>query len=141
MEIEKRKLQTRGDRTLGVVTFEIRDKDAMGRTGVLEIGSKEVDTPALMPVLNPHLHTPELDEAEVVITNSYIIHGSDDYRSEAVENGLHELLDFDGVVVTDSGSYQMSVYGESEVEVPNSEIVEFQREIGSDVVTPLDVPT
>ena len=41
--------------------------------------------------------------------------------------------------MTDSGSYQLSVYGE--VEVNNKEIVQFQQEIGSDIGVPLDIPT
>lgn len=41
--------------------------------------------------------------------------------------------------MTDSGSFQLSVYGE--VEVNNKEIVRFQQEIGSDIGVPLDIPT
>ncbi|MDP2841289.1 MAG: tRNA guanosine(15) transglycosylase TgtA, partial [Candidatus Methanoperedens sp.] len=41
--------------------------------------------------------------------------------------------------MTDSGSYQLSVYGE--VEVDNRQIVQFQQEIGSDIGVPLDIPT
>ncbi|VVB90942.1 tRNA-guanine(15) transglycosylase [uncultured archaeon] len=41
--------------------------------------------------------------------------------------------------MTDSGSYQLSIYGE--VEVNNSQIVQFQQEIGSDIGVPLDIPT
>ncbi|MDY6776135.1 MAG: tRNA guanosine(15) transglycosylase TgtA [Halobacteria archaeon] len=121
--------------------FEIDSKDSMGRIGSLEVGDKTVQTPALMPVINPHLTRPDLSEAQILITNAYIINKSDDYREKAVEDGLHDSLDFDGVVVTDSGSYQMSVYGEDEVTLSNRETVEFQVEIGTDVATPLDIPT
>jgi len=122
--------------------FEIGAKDAMGRVGALEVNGRTVTTPALMPVVNPHLHKPDLTEAEVAITNSYIIYTGDS-RNEAVEDGVRSVVGdgFDGVVVTDSGSYQMSVYGGDEIDVSNREILEFQREIGADVATPLDVPT
>lgn len=123
-----------------MTTFEIGAKDAMGRLGTLEVGDKTVTTPALMPVVNPHLHAPDLSEAEIAITNSYIIYTGDSY-DEAAEDGVHSLIGFDGVVVTDSGSYQMSVYGDDEIDVSNTEILEFQREMGTDVATPLDVPT
>jgi len=120
--------------------FEIGAKDAMGRVGTLEFGDKKVTTPALMPVVNPHLHAPDLSEADIAITNSYIIYTGDSH-DEAVSDGVHSLIEFDGVVVTDSGSYQMSVYGDDKIDVSNSEILEFQRRIGTDVATPLDVPT
>lgn len=121
--------------------FEIRSKDGLGRTGSLEVNDKTVRTPALMPVINPHLGIPPLEEAEIVITNAYIIAGSDDYREPALRDGLHETLDYDGVVVTDSGAYQMSVYGDEEIEMTNRDVLEFQRDIGSDIATPLDVPS
>lgn len=112
----------------------------MGRVGTLEIGDETVTTPALMPVVNPHYGTPDLSEAQIAITNAYIIYTGDSHES-AVEDGVHSLMDDDCAVVTDSGSYQMSVYGDEEIEVSNREILEFQREIGADVATPLDVPT
>lgn len=131
----------RGEHHNDRMEFEIRSMDGLGRTGTLEVNDKTVRTPALMPVINPHLGVPPLEEAEIVITNAYIIAGSDDYREPAVRDGLHETLGFDGVVVTDSGAYQMSVYGDEEIEMSNREVLEFQRDIGSDVATPLDVPT
>ena len=52
---------------------------------------------------------------------------------------MHKFLDFDGVVMTDSGAYQILVYGD--VEVTPAEIVEYQERIGSDLATILDIPT
>lgn len=132
----------RRNEPLAMTKFEIGAKDALGRVGTLEVGGRTVTTPALMPVVNPHLHKPDLSEAEIAITNSYIIYTGDS-REEAVEDGVRSVVGdgFDGVVVTDSGSYQMSVYGDDEIDVSNREILEFQREIGTDVATPLDVPT
>ena len=112
----------------------------MGRVGTLGVGDKTVTTPALMPVVNPHYGAPDLSEAEIAITNAYIIYTGDSH-DRAVEEGVHSLVDDDCVVVTDSGSYQMSVYGDDEVDVSNRDILKFQREIGADVATPLDVPT
>jgi len=53
--------------------------------------------------------------------------------------GLHKFLDYDGAVMTDSGAYQILVYGE--VEVSQKEIVAYQEDIGSDIATILDIPT
>ncbi|SEW02988.1 tRNA guanosine(15) transglycosylase TgtA [Natrinema salifodinae] len=127
--------------------FEVQDTDAGGRIGDLTVPRADVtvETPALLPVINPNLDTISprrlADEfgAEILITNSYIIHGDDNLRERAREQGLHELLDFPGAIMTDSGSFQLSEYGE--IDVTTEEILAFQREIGSDIATPVDIPT
>ncbi|WP_456370025.1 tRNA guanosine(15) transglycosylase TgtA [Geoglobus sp.] len=124
--------------------FEIVAKDAMGRIGKLRTPHGTVETPALLPVINPNIDfIPAADlkryGAEMMITNSYIIYRSGKLREVALKRGLHSLLGVDMPVMTDSGSFQLMVYGD--VEVTNEEIVRFQNEIGSDVVTPLDIPT
>ncbi|WP_049923198.1 tRNA guanosine(15) transglycosylase TgtA [Halopiger djelfimassiliensis] len=127
--------------------FELRDTDAGGRIGRLTVPRADVtvETPALLPVINPNLDTISprrlADEfgAEILITNSYIIHGTDDVRERALEEGLHEMLDFPGAIMTDSGSFQLSEYGE--IDVTTEEILEFQHAIGSDIGTPVDIPT
>ena len=127
--------------------FELRDQDAAGRIGELEVprAGVTVETPALLPVVNPHIQTIDPSRlagefgAEMLITNAYVIHGSDDLREEAEARDLRDLLDFPGAIMTDSGSFQLAEYGE--IDVTSREILEFQREIGSDVATPVDVPT
>ena len=74
---------------------------------------------------------------DALITNSYVIWKHDDLKEKALDEGIHTLLDYPGVVMTDSGTFQSYVYGDVEVGV--SEIVEFQRDIGVDIGTMLDV--
>jgi 7-cyano-7-deazaguanine tRNA-ribosyltransferase len=74
-----------------------------------------------------------------LITNAYIFSQSRQYRERAREEGLHKVLDFDGIIMTDSGSFQLSVYGE--VSITNTGTLAFQRDIGSDIWVPLDIPT
>jgi 7-cyano-7-deazaguanine tRNA-ribosyltransferase len=127
--------------------FELRHADAAGRIGELTVprAGVTVETPALMPVINPNIETitpARLERefgAQVLITNSYIIRSTDDLRERALDEGLHAMLDFSGAIVTDSGSFQLAEYGE--IDVTTREIVEFQRDIGSDVGTPVDIPT
>ncbi|MFC6974302.1 tRNA guanosine(15) transglycosylase TgtA [Halomicroarcula sp. GCM10025709] len=127
--------------------FEVRTYDAAGRVGELTVprAGVTVETPTLMPVVNPHVQTvaPSTLEsefgAEILITNSYILHGSDELREPALEQGLHDLLDFSGAIMTDSGSFQLAEYGE--IDVTTEEILGFQHEIGSDIGTPVDIPT
>jgi 7-cyano-7-deazaguanine tRNA-ribosyltransferase len=124
--------------------FEILQKDCAGRIGRLETRHGIVETPTIMPVVNPNIQTIKPGElrkfgAEIIITNSYIIYRRPQLRERALRDGLHSLIGFDGPIMTDSGSYQLSIYGE--LEVNNKEIVEFQQNIGSDIGVPLDIPT
>jgi len=124
--------------------FEIIKKDVMGRVGRLKTKHGTIETPTILPVINPkNMVIPPEDMkkigAEAIITNSYIIYSSQRLRDQAREEGLHRMLNFDKTIMTDSGSFQLSVYGDIDVE--NVEILRFQREIGSDICVPLDIPT
>ncbi|QIO24091.1 tRNA guanosine(15) transglycosylase TgtA [Haloarcula sp. JP-L23] len=130
-----------------MTNFEVRAYDAAGRLGELEVprAGVTVQTPTILPVVNPHVQTvdPSALEsefgAEILITNSYILHGSEDLREPALEQGLHDLLDFSGAIMTDSGSFQLAEYGD--IDVTTEEILRFQYDIGSDIGTPVDIPT
>jgi len=123
--------------------FEIKDRDATGRICKFTTKHGTVTTPNLMPVINPNkmvISPKELKKlfgTEIVITNSYIIKKDDKLREKALKDGVHKLIDFDGTIMTDSGTFQSYVYGD--VDVEPLEIVEFQKKIGSDIGTILDV--
>jgi 7-cyano-7-deazaguanine tRNA-ribosyltransferase len=127
-----------------MIEFEILHKDLMGRIGKLRTAHGYIETPTIMPVVNPNLISIEVAEmkkygAEMLITNAYILYRNRELREEAVKNGIHSLLGTEIPIMTDSGSYQLYEY--KDVEVSNREIIEFQRTIGSDVCVPLDIPT
>lgn len=123
--------------------FELVARDGCARVGKLHTSHGILETPALLPVINPNIRTIEPREMwdrygiQGLITNSYIIWKHDDLKNHAVNKGVHDLLDFPGVIMTDSGTFQSYVYGDVEVGV--EEIVEFQRSIGVDIATMLDV--
>jgi 7-cyano-7-deazaguanine tRNA-ribosyltransferase len=125
--------------------FEIRAKDGLARLGRFTTTHGTVKTPLLMPVVHPGKSaiTPRdlIDKFgfQMVITNSYIIRSHDRFRTKAIESGVHGLLDFDGPIMTDSGTFQMYFHGLAEGEIDPLEIVEFQKSIGSDIGTILDV--
>jgi len=126
------------------IRFEVLEKDIAGRLGRLRVGDKTVHTPALFPVVNPHLPlipAAEIREmgAEAIITNAYIFATSGRFREPALGQGLHRVLGFDGVIMTDSGAFQQSVYGD--VEITNRETLSFQRAVGSEILVPLDIAT
>ncbi len=124
--------------------FEIKEKDLLGRIGKLKTKTATVETPLLFPVINPSnqpISCKRLKEnfgCQALITNSYI--NKKRYGNKIIESGgLHKFLDYDGAVMTDSGAYQILVYGE--VEVSQKEIVAYQEGIGTDIATILDIPT
>ena len=121
--------------------FEIKAKDNRGRVGVLKTKHGNVKTPALMPVIHPRKQAIDVGKygADIVITNAYLIYKDEDLKAKAIEEGLHNLINFDGPVMTDSGSFQLSVYGD--VEITNKEVIEFQELIKTDIGTSLDIPT
>jgi len=125
------------------MSFEIRERDLLARIGWLETKGGRVETPILLPVINPAIQpiSPrtmrEEFDCKALITNAYIIKKHS--KSKAAELGIHRLLDFDGVVMTDSGAYQILVYGD--VDTTNREIVQFQEQIDTEIATMLDVPT
>jgi 7-cyano-7-deazaguanine tRNA-ribosyltransferase len=125
------------------MAFEIRERDLLARVGKLETKSGTVETPILLPVVNPSIQPISPKEMHdefgctALMTNAYIIRKR--LRTKAEEVGIHRLLDFDGVIMTDSGAYQTLVYGD--VETTNSEIIQFQRSIKTDIGVILDVPT
>ena len=113
--------------------FEVVARDGCARIGKLHTSHGILETPALLPVINPNIRTIEPREMwdrygiQGLITNSYIIWKHDDLKQHAVEKGVHDLLNYPGVIMTDSGTFQSYVYGDVEVGV--EEIVEFQRSI------------
>jgi len=122
--------------------FEVRERDGLGRLGTMETPHGRVKTPALLPVINPNRPIIPPGElagrfgAEILITNAYIL-GKGPLRDAVLRQGVHSFLGFPGAIMTDSGAFQAHVYGG--VDVTNSEVIEFQKRIGSDLGTMLDV--
>ncbi|MFO7678289.1 MAG: tRNA guanosine(15) transglycosylase TgtA [Thermoplasmatota archaeon] len=125
------------------MTFEIKERDAAARICRFQTKHGTVTTPNLLPVINPNnmVITPKemkkLFGIEILITNSYIINKNKQLREKAVTHGVHKLIDFDGTIMTDSGTFQSYVYGD--INIDPIEIVTFQKEIGSDIGTILDI--
>ena len=124
------------------MSFEVRDRDVLGRIGKLVTKSGTITTPALMPVVNPVKQAipPQRmkDEfgCEIIITNSYIIKKN---FGDLTDIDVHRLIDYDGVITTDSGAYQILVYGG--VQTNPEDIIRFQQSIDSDIAVILDIPT
>ena len=122
--------------------FEISKRDGLARLGKIKTNHGALDTPTLLPVVNPKILTLSMDElkecgAQGLITNSYIIYKNSELKKVAEEKGVHGLLNWDGPIMTDSGTFQSHVYGE--IDMQPDEILNFQKKIGVDIGTVLDV--
>lgn len=125
------------------MSFETRSKDLLGRIGRLRTKSGTVETPLLLPVVNPNAQAIPAKEIrdtfgfDALITNSYLVWRK--FRKEKDVPRIHQILNFDGIIETDSGAYQILQYGD--VEVQPNEIIHFQERLDSDIAVILDVPT
>lgn len=124
------------------IQMELVYRDGLARIGKFSTPHGVMETPTVLPVINPNRINITASEmrkfgAQGIITNSYIIRRSEMLREKALKHGVHSVVDFDGPIMTDSGTFQSYVYGD--VEITNEEIVEFQRNIGSDITTILDI--
>jgi 7-cyano-7-deazaguanine tRNA-ribosyltransferase len=126
------------------IKFEISETDVLGRIGRIEINNKSINTPNLLPVIHPFenlLTANQLKEigAEAIFTNAYILYQNNDIRESILKKGIHNFLDYNGVIATDSGAFQQYMY-KKEIEIKADEIELFQETIGSDLPVILDIP-
>lgn len=122
--------------------LELLSRDCSGRISKLTLGDRNIVLPELAVVINPGkmIITPaELKKefgAKLIITNAYLIKRSR-LMEDISKRGLHDFLNFDGMIMTDSGAYQ-TMFGSS-INLTNKEIIEFQEKIKPDIGTFLDV--
>jgi 7-cyano-7-deazaguanine tRNA-ribosyltransferase len=124
------------------LSFEVRYTDLAGRIGKLKTPHGNLETPAFIPVIHPirQTITPHFLKSlgfNAVITNAYITLRH--YGDEARKRGIHDIIKYDGVIMTDSGGYQVLEYGSIDVEPTVMAI--FENDIRSDIPVPLDKPT
>ena len=115
----------------------------MGRICRLEINKKIVETPLLLPVINARNEPISCAEMRrefkinALMTNAYLLRKH--FFNEVIENGIHNFFNFDGIIVTDSGAFQLKKFGN--IDVSNKEMIEFQEKIDPEIAVILDTPT
>jgi len=122
--------------------FEIKYSDLAGRIGILHSNHGKIETPAYVPVIHPvkqTIPTKKIREMgfDLVITNAYITMKR--YGEDAIKRGIHDVIGFDGAIMTDSGGYQVLEYGDVDIAPPD--MADFERKIMTDFAIPLDKPT
>lgn len=108
------------------------------------MNGKNLITPNLFAVVKPsgNLITPyELKRLGVdcIFTNAYILYQNEILKERALRNGIHKLLDYDGIIATDSGAFQQYMYNDK-IDINPEDIELFQENIGSDFPVILDIP-
>ena len=108
--------------------FEIIKSDLAGRIGILHSNHGKIETPAYVPVIHPVkqiIPTEKIKEIgfDLVITNAYITMKK--FGQDATKRGIHDIINFDGAIMTDSGGYQVLEYGDVDVEPP--EMAKFEK--------------
>jgi 7-cyano-7-deazaguanine tRNA-ribosyltransferase len=125
------------------VVFRIGERDLLGRVGELRTKSGVIETPLMLPVINPNIQTispramVDVFNCQALITNAYLLWKH--WKAEVRSQGVHRFLAFERPIMTDSGGYQILVHGD--VDVDPVEVVRFQEDLDTDIGVILDVPT
>ena len=122
--------------------FEIKYSDLAGRIGIIHTNHGKIETPAFVPVIHPVKQSIPAKKIrdmgfDVIITNAYITMNR--HGDKARQRGIHDIVKYDGSVMTDSGGYQVLEYGE--VDVLPKDMAKFEIDIKTDFAIPLDKPT
>lgn len=145
--------------------IQSQDKSSKARAGVVTLKkngvAKEVRTPAFFPVATQGtvkaLSSKDLVEAEApgVLVNAYHLYLRPGIAVVEKTGGLHRFMNFGGVIITDSGGYQIfslsrlkkiqadgvlfqsPIDGSSHFLTPQK-VLDIQRRLRSDIFMPLD---
>ncbi len=139
-----------------------RDKNSRARTGEIAIGGKKTATPAFMPV-GTHgavrgMAPEELEQTgfEIILANAFHLSLRPGCGVIEKAGGLHKFMNWDGMLLTDSGGYQVfslvnlrkitpegvefqSPFDGRKVFYSPEDMVEIQRRLGVEIIMPLDV--
>jgi len=146
-----------------MIKFELihQDKHTSARAGILHTPHGKVDTPTFMPVATQGtvkaLTPEELKETgtQIVLSNVYHLAMRPGIELIKKAGGLHKFMHWDGPLLTDSGGYQVfslaalrkikeegvtfqsHLDGQEHFFTPEG-IIQFQQDLGVDIMMPLD---
>jgi queuine tRNA-ribosyltransferase len=149
----------------GRLGFEVtaRCPHTSARCGVVHLRRGSFETPVFMPVGTlatvKSLTSADVDAlgARIILANAYHLHLRPGEDIVAELSGLHRFMGFDGLVLTDSGGYQVFSLEDSvrceedgasfrshldgtEHRFTPESVVELQERLGADIIMPLDQP-
>ena len=141
--------------------FNVEDTDGKARRGKLTVNRREAETPFFMPVATrggvKTLTSEDLHEIDVQVIISNMYHLMMKPGVEIIEDagGLHEFMNWDRIIFTDSGGFQMirkgfekdisergvkftSEYDGSTYNMTPEECIQIQKRMDSDIAMCLD---
>ena len=143
------------------MSFKVLKTDGKARLGRLITPHGEVETPVFMPVATQAsvkaLSQEDLETlgARAILANSYHLYLRPGTQTIKAAGGLHKFMRYDGMILTDSGGFQVMslaelrkleddgvvfkshIDGSSHTLTPEK-VIEIQRDLGSDCWTTLD---
>lgn len=126
------------------MVFEIKERDLAGRIGKIVTRKGILETPTFLPVINPWNNIIPIEELKkefnlkAIITNAYIIKKRLQVEGKDISD-IHKIVNFDKIIMTDSGAYQLLVYGS--IDLNAEEVIKIQEKLNSEIAVILDVPT
>ncbi|MFP4059508.1 MAG: tRNA guanosine(34) transglycosylase Tgt [Bacteroidales bacterium] len=143
-------------------TIHNRDKNSQARQGTLQTARGEIETPVFMPVGTggtvKGVHQRELAgdiKAQIILGNTYHLYLRPGIETLQKAGGLHGFINWNKPILTDSGGYQIfslsdirkieekgamfrsHIDGSKHFFTPEN-VVDIQRNIGSDIMMALD---
>ena len=138
-----------------------QDKNSKARLGKLTASHGVIETPCFMPVGTQGtvktLSPAELEEsgAQIILANAYHLLLRPGMEVIRKAGGLHKFISWEGSILTDSGGYQIfslarfrkvsdeGVEFQSHIDglkhfLTPENVIEIQRDLGSDIIMPLD---
>ncbi len=100
--------------TCSTFDFELEATDGMARAGVVSTTHGQIETPIFMPVgtlgtvkaMRPDQLVDEV-KAQIVLGNTYHLYLRPGLEVVELHGGLHEMMNWDRPILTDSGGYQV----------------------------------
>ena len=119
--------------------LEVKHTDLGARLGYIYSRRGRINIPAFVPVIHPFRQEVPIDFIkelgfELIITNAYLA-----YKHYREARDIHDIINFDKTIMTDSGGYQVLEYGD--IDADPLTIARFEVNIKSDIAIPLDKPT
>ncbi len=139
-----------------------QSKNSSARTGILKTAHGSIETPFFMPIATyGAVKTQSSEEikslpSQILLSNTYHLYIRPGTRILEQAGGLHKFMNWNGIILTDSGGYQ--VYSLKGMRKINSDgvtfqshldgskhyfspekVIDIQRIIGSDIMMMLDV--
>ncbi|MGM0419898.1 MAG: tRNA guanosine(34) transglycosylase Tgt [Bacillota bacterium] len=138
-----------------------RNKSSQARTGKVYVNGRMINTPAFMPVgTQATVKTMRPEDlvacgAEIILANTYHLYLRPGEDLIAKAGGLHKFMNWDGLILTDSGGFQVfslsdlneikeeGVYFQSHLDgskhfISPEKSIEIQRALGADIVMAFD---